>query len=152
MARKAVIAAACILVTGLCTYMVLRPAGAGRRAITQDDHVPWVCDACGHRFSGPPYPGKRPCPDCGRNEAVRSIVFVCGKCGEEFEAYRLFDNYSTEAGPAQSADTGLPLPHVKRPGGRWTADPAELDLIACPRCRNDDPATLAPKARRERRR
>jgi hypothetical protein len=136
---------ACLAVLVVCGWMLFRPDGKPRAEDLDDYRRPWVCEACDHRFLALPGPGRRTCPQCGREEAVQSVIYVCGACGAEFEAYRRVDHYDEGAPPGPDGKVVLPLPHFKRPGGEWTTDRSELDDIACPKCGNTDAATLREK-------
>ncbi len=143
--KNAVVAAVCLVAIGASVYLLARPTGTRGDVNLADYHRPWVCEACGHTSRALPGPGKRRCPQCGDDKAVQSIVFVCGKCGEEFEAYRRLDNYDTDATPGKGGKLVLPLPHFRKPGGEWTPDRTKLGPIRCPACGSDDAATLTEK-------
>jgi DNA-directed RNA polymerase subunit RPC12/RpoP len=144
--RKGVIAGVCVVVVACCGFLLTRHSDPYASINLADYHRPWVCEACGHTFRELPGPGTRRCPKCGQDKCVQSVVFVCGRCGREFEAYRRLDQYDTGATFGQDGKLVLPLPHFRRAGGEWTTDQAALGPAVCPCCGNGEPATLKEKA------
>ena len=143
MAKKIGIVVACVALIAVSVYIALPPRRLPK-VNPEDYRRPWVCDACGHTFRELPGPGLRPCPKCGELAGVQSIIYTCGKCGAEFEAYRLKDMYGATA--EQGADAmGSDIAYAKKAGGEWTTVFSILKPIKCPKCGNTDPATLKEK-------
>ena len=143
MARRITTAGVCIVVIAVSLYFVLRPARRRRGVDPADYRRPWVCEACGHAFVELPATGLRRCPECGKQAAVRSVRYTCGKCGHSFEAYRMKDYYGTEANTDESGQAVMPMAYYRKgKAGRWTTDLGQLGRPACPKCGNADPATL----------
>jgi DNA-directed RNA polymerase subunit RPC12/RpoP len=152
LARNALIVVACLVLIAASVYFAL-PRRQFPKIVPEDYRRPYVCDACGHTFLEVPAPGVRTCPKCGKDEGVQSVTYVCGKCGTEFEAYRLKDFYGASVPAGVDPRTVAPLPHFKMAGGEWVTSRAQLGPIKCPKCGNEDAATLkmriyAPKSAR----
>jgi DNA-directed RNA polymerase subunit RPC12/RpoP len=143
---KGVIAAVCLAVIAACVAVWTRRSALDGNVNLADYHRPWVCEACGETFRGLPGPGTRRCPKCGQDKGVQSVLFTCGRCGREFEAYRRLDQYDTGATFGEGGKVVLPLPHFRRAGGEWTTERDTLGPTTCPGCGNAEPATLKEKA------
>lgn len=98
----------------------------------------WVCEACGHTFAAPDAKGVQPCPQCGKEAAIRAVIYKCGKCGKRFEAWRFLDVTDVES---PKGPDGKPIGdgmHFKLKGGQWVGDEEMLGQIVCPHCGNTD--------------
>ena len=146
MAKKAAVAAVSLLVIVLSLYVTFRPSSPRLKLRPPDYRRPWVCERCSHTFLDLPTTGVRACPRCGDRSAVQSVVYVCGQCGGEFEAYRLKDYYGAESGTDERGRPVLPVAYVKTAGGEWTTDAAQLGPLRCPKCGNAAASTLRRKA------
>ena len=144
MAKKIGTVVVCVGLIAVSIYFAL-PSYRPPKIDPDDYRRPWVCDACGHTFMEPPTAGVLPCPKCGKKQGVQSIVYTCGKCGAEFEAFRYKDYYGVGPAHDEGGEPMPPLPHYKRPGGEWVTNRDELGDIKCPKCGNADPATLKEK-------
>ena len=138
-AKKTLIVAACVVVSGVCVCRLVAPR---RTTITREmEYQPRVCDACGHCFDGALDPVVVACPRCGEKQGVRRYFYVCQECGHRFEAYRL-----RLADPEQAYDPDQPHKLVyKREGGEWVESVAALGPIACPECSSANVRAEWPK-------
>ena len=102
----------------------------------------WACEACGHTFTAPQAKGVQECPKCGKQAAVRSATYKCGKCGKYFEAYRFLDTTGLDSPKGPDGKPIAPGFYFKRKGGRWVEDEEMLGETTCPHCGNSDPARL----------
>ena len=145
MAKKAAIVALCLLLIAVSAHFAL-PRRRVPTTIDADDYRrPWVCEACGHTFLEPPTAGVRVCPECGQKKAVHSIIYVCAKCGHEFEACRYKHYYGSDEEFDEDGKPVMPTGYYKDIGGTWTPNRKALRPVKCPECGNADPATLAEK-------
>ena len=134
----------CLVIIAVSVYFA-HPRHRRPKINPEDYRRPWVCEACGHTFREVPTAGVLPCPKCGKKQAVQSVVYTCGKCGCEFEAYRLKDYYGSDETHDESGRPILPVAYFKKAGGKWATRLAELGPLKCPKCGNSDPATLTQK-------
>ena len=141
-----IVVAACLAVIALCCYATFRPRDGRPRIDPEAYRIQWVCEGCGHTFVEQPAAGVRPCPQCGKTAAVQSRLYVCGKCGAEFEGWRVKDYYGADDATDEQGRPVLPVTYFKRPGGEWTTDATALGPLTCPKCGNADEATLKQKA------
>jgi len=144
MAKKMGTVVACLVAIGVGVYLAL-PKRQIPKIRAADYYRPWVCEACGHTFRGPSAQGMLACPQCGKKRAVWSVVYTCGKCGAEFEAYRARDYSGTDPGTDEAGEPVVPATYYKRAGGTWTTNRDDLGTITCPKCKNADPATVTEK-------
>lgn len=142
--KKILIAGACAVAVAACVYVLL-PGGSRPRPSSDASPIPWVCESCGHTFSAPTAYGRLKCPQCGKRAAVQSVIYVCGNCGAEFEAYRLLDNYGGDEHD-ESGKPMLHMPYFKGQNGKWTPYLNEVGPTKCPQCGNDRRADRKPKS------
>ena len=148
MTRKAVTIVVCLVAIAASLCYTLWPRER-RPPLSAERHGrPWVCEACGHTFVHLLAPGTLRCPSCGEHAAVQSVVYACGKCDGEFEAYRLKDYSAAESATDERGKPVLPVVYGKAPGGTWTTNVAQLTPSRCAECGNADAATLRPKGER----
>lgn len=119
-----------------------KPAAAKKAPLTR----PWVCEACSHKFLARPVPGVRQCPSCGKQAAIRSIVYTCGRCDKRFEAYRFLDCTGMEAPKDPAGKAIEPGLYLKKKGGGWVGDEEMLGELKCPHCGNADRAKMQIRA------
>ena len=143
MGKKVATVAACLIAIAIGVYFAWPKSPIP--TINPDDwRRPWVCDDCGHTFLEPPGGGMHTCPKCTKTAGVQSIIYAC-KCGHDFEAYRLKDYSSTDKDVDENGKPVVPTFYFKKPGGKWTTQPKDLEPSACPKCGNTDKATLQEK-------
>ena len=137
------LAAGCVLVATVvlasCSCSEKKPL-----RIDQVDAKQWVCESCGHTFLAPHAKGVKPCPKCGKDAAIRSFTYKCGKCGRYFEAYRYLD---TTGLPEPKGPDGQPIApgfYLKKKGGEWVADEEMIGPTTCPHCGNADTTRMEP--------
>ena len=129
MAKRAAIVAACVMVLGFAAWRLW--PGRGRGVTPEMVNRPRVCEECGHRFGGSPEPIVAECPKCHKRAGVRVRSYVCGACGERFEAFR----ERTADATLEELDLMTPPELVyKREGGEWMPSVQELGEIKCPKC------------------
>lgn len=124
MAKKLAIGAASVAAIAVCVWSVLpKDTGVPRERLLQTH----VCEACDYPYSAAPGADAAQCPKCKKKAGVRVHRYVCGGCGETFEAFR-----EREIGaPGQP-----PRIEYKKPGGQWAAASESLGDIVCPKCRS----------------
>jgi len=138
MAKKTIMAVASIIVIIGCVWFML-PEDT---SIPKDELVrPYVCEACGHKFTALPEATLMECPKCKKKAALRYHEYECRKCGERFEAFR--ERQATDQGAAPDPNEP-PVMEYKQPGGEWAT---ELGRITCPKCNSTDvgPPRQKPK-------
>ena len=133
LAKKVATIVACVVAIVVSVYIAL-PSHRPPKIDPDDYRRPWVCEACGHTFLEPPTAGVLPCPKCGKKQGVQSIVYTCGKCGAEFEAYRFKDYYGAAEATDENGQPMAPIAYFKKAGGEWTTSLADLGPIKCPKC------------------
>jgi len=132
--KKAIVVVVTLVVIGVSAYS-LWPKGG--RATPEMEARPRLCEACGHRFSGPTDDLLLVCPECKKRAGVRVHVYECHKCGERFEAFhsKPEDASLTEIDPMKPPPTLL----YRIVGGEWARSwPQVRKQLKCPKCGSTD--------------